>query len=79
MRQIIIQIDGNEIQVIESGCTSGPLGFDEMLGQIVSLVPRRLQSRTEGPRYDMLTPEQWVERDERIKRAARENSHEQHP
>lgn len=75
MRRFVIECPdaGNErfgsFDVIdEYGRCAGGLGFDEMLGQVVSLTHPRLEHRAQ---FRMQTPEQWQQHwDERAARHA---------
>jgi hypothetical protein len=61
-RQIIISIvDGHGYAVTEGDLYTNELTFDEMLGQVVNLCHPNLRQ----PHYQMLTAEEWLEREKR--------------
>lgn len=77
MREIIIRLKENEFgaterEVIENGETTGPLTWDEMLGQIASMT---FPVSKGTPLYRMATSEQWEkESEDRAARCAEQES-----
>lgn len=51
--------DDGTLEVMKDGRTTGPLGYDEMLGQVATMHKPHRQLAPGGGLFDMRTPEEW--------------------